>query len=89
MDEIGRPAQVDTKFVSIKLRIPIAESDGWDDLSEEQINTNIEEIAKVGLFAAAILEAVMIDPAGLPFVYSLAKTAAGMIEAEYNTEVQD
>lgn len=85
---IGRPARVETQFVGIDLRIPVVEGEAWRDLSEDEVDAYVQEIAKVAVWAAAIIHAVVVDPTHLPFVSSLARTTASMISEEYNQEGQ-
>ena len=89
MDQsIGRPARVETRFVGIDLRVPVVEGEAWRGLSEDEIDANMQEIAKVASWAAAIIHAVVIDPTHLPFVTNLVYTTASMISEEYNQEGQ-
>lgn len=88
MDEVGRPAQVATKYVTINLCIPVAESLGWEGMTEDEIDATLEQIARVTAYAAGMIEAVLKDPSFLPLAFNIARTSFDMIAAEHEERLR-
>jgi len=86
MEEFGHPARVDTRFVSVQLRIPILEGEVWRELTNDQAEKAMTDIAESVGYAAAVIEAMLIDPELAPFVRGLFRTTAMMVREETNQD---